>query len=67
MNRFWTNDSALEENTEAEIVLIETISIIAKLNIFVKKVNLLTERIFNNRLFWLSTVKFKSKIIKLSD
>ena len=67
MNRFWSNDSALEENTEAEIVLIETISIIAKLNIFVKKVNLLTERIFNNRLFWLSTVKFKSKIIKLSD
>ena len=43
----WFKDSASGENTEAEIALIEIISIIARLNTFVKKANLLMERIFS--------------------
>ena len=63
--RLWFKNSASGENTEAEIALIEIISITARLNTFVKKANLLMERIF--QLFWTSTVKLKPEIIELSD
>lgn len=66
-NCLWSKDSALEENTEAEIVLIETISITARLNIYVKKANLLTERIFQNR-FYINgqvIVKYWNRVIRL--